>query len=71
MAKKVRRQVLGPSVLAVVERGKTQSSPTPAEKDGYKVGGQNTLRDSEEFRENFTLRKFRHPFRTQKFLGHE
>ena len=40
VAKKVRRQVLGPSVRAVVERGKTQSSRPPAEKDGYKVGGQ-------------------------------
>ena len=40
VAKRVRRQVLGPSVRAVVERGKTQSSRPPAEKDGYKVGGQ-------------------------------
>ena len=73
VAKKVRCQVLGPSVRAVVERGKTQSSRPPAEKDGYWVQGwgTNTLRDSEEFRENLTLRKFHHPFRTQKFLGHE
>lgn len=35
VAKKVRRQVSGPSVRAVVERGKTQSSRPPAEKDGY------------------------------------
>ena len=41
VAKKVRRKFWIPvRVRAVVERGKTQSSRPPAEKDGYKVGGQ-------------------------------
>ena len=71
VAKKVRRQVLGPSVRAVVERGKTQSSRPPAVLAAVQGWGTNTLRDSEEFRDKFTLRKFHHPFRTQKFLGHE
>ena len=36
VAKKVRRQVLGPSVRAVVEGGKTQSSRPPAENTAAK-----------------------------------
>ena len=43
VAKKVRRQVLGPSVCAVVERGKTQSSRSPA--DQREGRATNTLRD--------------------------
>ena len=43
VAKKVRRQVLGPSVRAVVERGNTQSSRLPAEM-GTKLGDKHPKR---------------------------
>ena len=49
------RKFFGPSVRAVVERGKTQSSRPPADQiEEWDQGwGTNTLRDSEEFRKNF------------------
>ena len=35
---------MGPSVRAVVERGKTQSSRPPAEKDGSRLGDKHPTR---------------------------